>query len=240
MKRPLCMICVLLAAALSVWTLLCPEEPELSGMHGRSDPQRAAQDAMQTVPAAFKALHAVIEDAALCRKCVRVSGIVSECRQYEDRTVLKLKHIAVSGVETGAVQPGNFLKENCICYLEKTTLPRIGSSVLVEGVPDFFSSARNPGEFDYDRYYLEQGISFRLKDAVLISSSKSRTPFRAALAGVREYACGILARYLDAPDAGVLPPCCSVIRQAFPGRCAVCMQKAVLRICLQFRDCIFL
>lgn len=204
MKRPLCMICVLLAAALSVWTLLCPEEPELSGMHGRSDPQRAAQDAMQTVPAAFKALHAVIEDAALCRKCVRVSGIVSECRQYEDRTVLKLKHIAVSGVETGAVQPGNFLKENCICYLEKTTLPRIGSSVLVEGVPDFFSSARNPGEFDYDRYYLEQGISFRLKDAVLISSSKSRTPFRAALAGVREYACGILAWYLDAPDAGVL------------------------------------
>lgn len=204
MKRPLCMICLLLAAALSVWTFLCPEEPELSGTHGRSDSQRAVQDALQTVPAASKALHAVIEDAALSRKCVRVSGIVSECRQYEDRTVLKLKHIAVSGVETGAVQPGNFLKESCICYLEKTTLPRIGSPVLVEGVPGFFSSARNPGEFDYDRYYLGQGISFQLKDAVLVSSSKSRTPFRAALAGVREYACGILARYFDAQDAGVL------------------------------------
>lgn len=204
MKRPLCMICLLLAAALSVWTFLCPEEPELSGACGRSDSQRAVQDALQTVPAASKALHAVIEDAALSRKCVRVSGIVSECRQYEDRTVLKLKHIAVSGVETGAVQPGNFLKESCICYLEKTTLPRIGSPVLVEGVPDFFSGARNPGEFDYDRYYLGQGISFQLKDAVLVSSSKSRTPFRAALADVREYACGILARYFDEQDAGVL------------------------------------
>lgn len=168
------------------------------------DSRQSVQSAVWTVPAALETMPAVLREAALCRKCVRLSGIVSECRQYEDQTVLKLKHIAISGMETGTVLPGNFSEESCICYLEKTTIPQIGSLVIVEGVPDAFSGARNPGEFDYARYYLEQGISFRLKDAVLISSSKSRMPYHAALSRVRWYACGIFARYLDGQDAGVL------------------------------------
>ncbi len=168
------------------------------------DSRQSVQSAVWTVPAALETIPVALQDAALCRKSVRLSGIVSECRQYEDQTVLKLKHIAISGMETGAVLPGNLSEESCICYLEKTTVPQIGSFVIVEGVPDAFSGARNPGEFDYARYYLGQGISFRLKDAVLISSSKSRMPYREALSRVRRYACGIFERYLDAQDAGVL------------------------------------
>ncbi len=168
------------------------------------DSRQSVQSAVWTVPAALETIPVALQDAALCRKSVRLSGIVSECRQYEDQTVLKLKHIAISGMETGAVLPGNLSEESCICYLEKTTVPQIGSFVIVEGVPDAFSGARNPGEFDYVRYYLGQGISFRLKDAVLISSSKSRMPYREALSRVRRYACGIFERYLDAQDAGVL------------------------------------
>ncbi|MDE5820001.1 MAG: ComEC/Rec2 family competence protein [Lachnospiraceae bacterium] len=195
MKRPLCMVCLLFAAAVAVCVHLSLPE---TGM-----PQGAA-GAAETIPANMRIVPAVIRGAAVRGELVRLSGQVYQCRSDEDQTVLWLKKIAVSGMETGAVLPGNSLKDFCICYCEKTTVPQIGSVVCVEGTPDTFSSARNPGEFDAARYYWTQGVTFRLKNARLLSASKSRTPFQAALFGVRQYAGSLITKYVPEREAGVL------------------------------------
>ena len=174
MKRPLCMVCLLFAAAVAV--CVCLSLPETGTPQG----------------------------AAMRGERVRLSGQVYQCRSYEDRIVLWLKKIAVSGMETGTVLPGNTLKDFCICYCEKTTAPQLGSVVCVEGTPDAFSSARNPGEFDAVRYYWTQGVTFCLKNARLLSASESRTPFRAALFRMRQYAGVLLANYVPEREAGVL------------------------------------
>ena len=144
------------------------------------------------------------QGAAVRGERVRLSGQVYQCRSNEDQTVLWLKKIAVSGTETGTVLPGSTLKDFCICYCEKTTVPQIGSVVCVEGTADTFSSARNPGEFDAARYYWTQGVTFCLKNARLLSASKSRTPFWAALFDLRQYAGALLASYVPEREAGVL------------------------------------
>lgn len=195
MKRPLCMVCLLFAAAVAVCA--CLSLPELG------TPQGAA-DAAGTIPANMQMMPVVMQGAAARGERVRLSGQVYQCRSYETQTVLWLKKISVSGTETGTVLPGNTLKDFCICYCEKTTAPPIGSVVCVEGVPDAFSSARNPGEFDAARYYWTQGVTFCLKNARLLSASKSHTPFRAALFWVRQYAGALLANYLPEREAGVL------------------------------------
>lgn len=195
MKRPLCMVCLLFAAAVALCVRLSLPE--------RGTPQGAA-DAAWTIHADMRIMPAVMQGAAVRGERVRLSGQVYQCRSYEDQTVLWLKKIAVSGMETGTVLPGNTLKDFCICYCEKTTVPQIGSVVCVEGTPDTFSSARNPGEFDAASYYWTQGVTFRLKNARLLSASKSRTPFQAALFHVRQYAGALLAKYVPEREAGVL------------------------------------
>lgn len=189
------MVCLLFAAAVAVCA--CLSLPELG------TPQGAA-DAAGTIPANMQMMPVVMQGAAARGERVRLSGQVYQCRSYETQTVLWLKKISVSGMETGTVLPGNTLKDFCICYCEKTTAPPIGSVVCVEGVPDAFSSARNPGEFDAARYYWTQGVTFCLKNARLLSASKSHTPFRAALFWVRQYAGALLANYLPEREAGVL------------------------------------
>lgn len=195
MKRPLCMVCLLFAAAVAVCVYLSLPE--------RGTPQGAA-DAAGTIPADVQIKPAVPQGTAVRGERVRLSGQVYQCRSYEDRIVLWLKKIAVSGMETGTALPGITLKDFCICYCEKTTTPQLGSVVCVEGTPDAFSSARNPGEFDAARYYWTQGVAFCLKNARLLSASESHTPFQAALFGVRQYAGALLADYMPEREAGVL------------------------------------
>lgn len=189
------MVCLLFAAAVAVCA--CLSLPKMG------TPQGAA-DAAGTIPANMQIMPVVMQGAAVRGERVRLSGQVYQCRSYEAQTVLWLKKIAVSGTETGTVLPGNILKDFCICYCEKTTVPPIGSVVCVEGTPDAFSSARNPGEFDAARYYWTQGVTFRLKNARLLSASKSRTPFQAVLFRVRQYAGALLANYVPEREAGVL------------------------------------
>lgn len=189
------MVCLLFAAAVAVCVYLSLPE--------RGTPQGAA-DAAGTIPADVQIKPAVPQGTAVRGERVRLSGQVYQCRSYEDRIVLWLKKIAVSGMETGTALPGITLKDFCICYCEKTTTPQLGSVVCVEGTPDAFSSARNPGEFDAARYYWTQGVAFCLKNARLLSASESHTPFQAALFGVRQYAGALLADYMPEREAGVL------------------------------------
>lgn len=214
MKRPLCAVCLLLAAAVAAYVFLTfpgTGTTRERSSAGRGKPQNLSQDlsqnlsvAEESAPARSQYIPAALQDAALCGSRVQLSGQVYQSRSYEDQVVLWLKKIAVSGVENEAVRFEIPWKEMCICYCEKTSVPEIGSVVCAEGTIDVFSSARCPGEFDPARYYWTQGITFCLKSARLLSVSKSHTPFRAMLFRVRQYARELLYAYVPERAAGVL------------------------------------
>lgn len=189
------MICLSFAALVAACVFLALSKPEAS--------QQTA-DVLGMMPVAQQDASAALPEAVARGECVRLSGQVYQCRRYDDQTVLWLKKIAVSGMEPETVLSGISRKDICICYCEKTTVPQIGSVVCVEGTLDAFSSARNPGEFDQARYYWMQGVAFRLKDARLLSASKSKTPFRAALMRLRRYAGALLFQYAGERDGGIL------------------------------------
>ena len=160
-------------------------------------------------PGTLQSLPDALKDMAVRGERVHLSGQVYQCRSYENQTVIWLKDITVFSAESspypaGTVQSENSLKDFCICYCEKTTVPQIGSVVCVEGTPDVFSFARNPGEFDHARYDWTQEITFCLKNARLLSAAKSHTPFRAMLERVRQYAGTLLFAYVPEREAGVL------------------------------------
>ncbi|MCM1104345.1 MAG: ComEC/Rec2 family competence protein [Clostridium sp.] len=241
MKRPLCTVCLLIAAAIAVRVFLTV--PGTSAAEGRSEMSEApaaAREFEEAVPgtsaaaegtgevpgtsaagqgtpdgaagsadsatenAALQYVPEALRDTVMRGERVRVSGQVYQCRIYEDQIVLWLQKIAVSGEESGTVRSGGSSKEMCICYCEKSTVPQIGSVILAEGTPDVFSCARNPGEFDSAFYYWTQGAAFRVKNAKLLSVSKSRMPFRAALFRIQQSARALLFTYLPEREAGVL------------------------------------
>jgi hypothetical protein len=88
------MICLLFAAVLSLCALFFPDQKEQCGTRNMPDSRQSVQSAVWTVPAALETIPVALQDAALCRKSVRLSGIVSECRQYEDGIEVKTyRHI---------------------------------------------------------------------------------------------------------------------------------------------------
>lgn len=211
MKRPLCAACLLLSAMIAACVLLTL--PGAGAGEERSDsddaPWTAAEEERRVSDNAEESVEirnvpAALREAVIRGERARISGQVYQCRVYEDQTVLWLQKIAVSGEESGSVRSEDFLKEMCICYCEKTTVPQIGSFVWVEGTPDVFVSARNPGEFDSARYYWTQGVTFRVKNARLLAVSKSYMPFRAFLFRVQMYAQKLLFQYMPEREAGIL------------------------------------
>ncbi len=190
-KRPLCAVCLFFSAAVAALLLLFgQEEAPVSGHEGER---------------------------------IVLSGRVYQYRQYEERTVLWLKDLeaaeeAALSAGAGAAPDrgsGTFLsrlskEDRCICYCNERGEARIGARVCVEGAADGFDSARNPGEFDYARYYRTQDIGFCIRDAEVLNI-RSGGPLAdawgrlcSALARVRQDAAAILADYLSGEDAGVL------------------------------------
>ncbi len=179
-KRPLCLVCLLFAAATAACLLLFPQSSLPKAVRGG---ERAA-----------------------------LSGQVYRYRQYEERTVLWLKNLkAAPDAASGTFLSGVSQKDKCICYCEKTEEVRIGSIVSVEGGLDTFSRARNPGEFDYARYYQSQDIAFCLRRARILGAREDAAPhkrvwasLRNLLERIRQGAAGLLADYLSGEDAGIL------------------------------------
>ncbi len=63
-------------------------------------------------------------------------------------------------------------EETVLCYLqEESDLPRVGSTVRVEGKVGLFSAATNPGEFDYRAYQNARGCVLSLRDVTVLEES---------------------------------------------------------------------
>ena len=80
-------------------------------------------------------------------------------------------------------EPG---KKSVVCYLQTDeSLPRVGSSVRVEGRVVPFQSATNPGEFDRRIYQQARGYLFALQDVRILWESQSFDPVGQTLYEIR-------------------------------------------------------
>ena len=83
---------------------------------------------------------------------------------------IKSVHIVLSAVDPQQTIPCN---DNFICVMEQNADIPLGSTVLLSGVFQPFSSATNPGEFDAHDYYQTLGLGGRVKECVLLAQGEN-------------------------------------------------------------------
>jgi competence protein ComEC len=98
----------------------------------------------------------------------------------------------------------------CICYLQTTenleedVYPKIGASVLVEGMPMDFLPATNLGMFDQKEYYVKQGVHFGIYQAKIVAESEAYNHVLEGLFQLRQKIAGVLMKELGEKNGGIL------------------------------------
>ncbi len=91
-------------------------------------------------------------------------------------------------------------------YLEEdkgSVRPLLGSRVSATGEIGIFSTARNPGEFDYALYYRSLGLNYRMFASYWQQTGQEASLWREYLYGLSEYAGQVLERVAKPEDAGI-------------------------------------
>ncbi len=83
-------------------------------------------------------------------------------------------------------------------------MPKIGSTLVVEGEFSAFREATNPGEFNLAEYYQGKQVGGALSDAVIVSQSERYSVIGEALSNLRAYFSKRLAKVFPTRDAGTL------------------------------------
>ena len=83
-------------------------------------------------------------------------------------------------------------------------MPKIGSTLVVEGEFSAFREATNPGEFNLAEYYQGRQVGGALSDAVIVSQSERYSVIGEALSNLRAYFSKRLAKVFPTRDAGTL------------------------------------
>lgn len=91
-----------------------------------------------------------------------------------------------------------------LCYLDNDKDPAMGSIVLMEGKLRIFSHAVNPGEFDAAEYYDVMGQQGRLMGSRCLVESKGYWPFRERLYRIKEYLALLLNASYPEKEAAVM------------------------------------
>lgn len=90
-------------------------------------------------------------------------------------------------------------------YLKRETEKiHCGSWIVVEGVCNYFEQARNPGQFDSEKYYRARNVLFQLKKAELRYQWRETVSYGGVLAGVRERLSDSMEAVLGKEDAAVI------------------------------------
>ncbi len=83
-------------------------------------------------------------------------------------------------------------------------MPKIGSTLVVEGEFSAFREATNPGEFNLAEYYQGKQVGGALSDVVILSESEKYSVIGEALSNLRAYFSKRLAKVFPTKDAGTL------------------------------------
>lgn len=176
MRRPLCCVCVAFVVTVFLYLEISP-------------PSQAAHD--------FPEGERITLQGEVCQKEYRQN-------EYQKNTlVVRLKNVREWGTNAGRNTAG----ADVICYMESgkgMSEPKTGSVVAVEGKVSYFDTARNPGEFDAQKYYQILGVGFRLYEAEVRAEDGDYSVYREGLYRVRRHFEGIFDRALAPKDASVM------------------------------------
>lgn len=185
-KRPLCLVALVTAAAIALWMQFKPPSEN----------------------AFFKESGRVLTEG----ERVSAVGIVD---RYEYReTTWPQTAGTVTSKEVWIYLKKIKIKEeqysdNLICRLElldgeKPMGLKAGSLVQIEGNFSYFSQADNPGEFDAKKYYKTLGIGGMLKQTQIVAASSGYSLWKEALLKLRAYFKENLYQALPSKEASVL------------------------------------
>lgn len=182
MKRPLCFLCLIFAAALILCVQFMPP-PDCDGLDGR---QIAAEGKVYRKE--YKEWAGSGEIPVIYLKSVHIL----EDSEYSKRSPSKQN-------------PKNEIN-NIICYMERAGYkePELGTIVRLEGKARCFAAAGNPGEFDRKRYYDTMKISFRMEDAHVIATGGEAWRVRERLYKLRRYFAGVLEDIFPPKEASIM------------------------------------
>ncbi len=111
-------------------------------------------------------------------------------------------------LELGDVEAGGYALRKVPVYLDAERFDageiRIGNRVSVQGEFALFETARNPGEFDYRRYYWSLKMSYRVFGDSLRVTDSGYHCCREGLRRLSEHAAMVLDSIVSEEDAGVL------------------------------------
>lgn len=129
-----------------------------------------------------------------------ICGVVYEKEVTSDSTILYLKNVQI-------LQQSNSQKEkyHILCYCDTTEqIPKIGTSVLVNGKVKFLKESRNPGEFDAKDYYAMENVAFCLEQTAIIHCGETYNEYKEGLFLLRQKLLTIFESYMSENDAAVM------------------------------------
>lgn len=127
------------------------------------------------------------------------------CQKDENSFVIKVQDSAILNNAAVLRQDNPSENENkLLCEYEASEELILDSVVALQGKFYAFSSATNPGEFDYARYYHSMGYAGRVKQVQLIETSGQRPGLREGLYRLRCFWEGRLYRIFPEKEASVM------------------------------------
>ncbi len=133
---------------------------------------------------------------------ISVIGTVSDRYRKNNSWILELHH---AGIHTAAQNSKQLKTHGVLVYLKdpEEPLPKLGSDVLVRGRKELFSSAANPGQFDYRMAEAVRGMDYCLFDAEILRTGKRCNLFLEGNRRLKDRLGKIYEEVLDEEDAGV-------------------------------------
>lgn len=214
-KRPLLCGCLALAAVIVLWQRLVNPPP----WESRFAQEMQISGEYDSSGAHFREERSVTVTGQIYKKEVRTL-------YGEEILILYLKSVAISsdtqseGETSAPYYAEQNIQDRLICELaadqpvwgnvpmERDVMSReqvaLGSRVAVQGQPEPYRHATNPGEWDSADYYLTQGVAGRIRQARLLGSDNRSWRLREALFRCRRCLTRRLYRALPAREASVL------------------------------------
>ena len=130
---------------------------------------------------------------------VEVIGQVKKIENKNLKNILYLKNVSFRDKQNSTKTYG------VVCYLaEGCRLPEYGSKIICTGKFSKFSKASNPGQFDFNKYYLSIGYNFSIRDALISEKSEKYSVLKEKLHQIKLHEEYLLEKIMTSEDAGII------------------------------------
>lgn len=138
-------------------------------------------------------------------KTADIQGTIESIWEKKNSFAVRLSgcHI-IKGEETASF-PDLLVYLKKEAFIEENTrnILRIGMRISVRGKVEKPTKARNPGEFDYQSYYLAEGISYQMFSKGVAVAERNYSPYFDGIYRIRLLASELLGQMCEPEDLGV-------------------------------------